>query len=58
MTQTKKSRWLRNVCTPAQFALYRAMSEIEALGPDATLTEAVNKLHESLTLLYKFADTK
>ena len=58
MAQTKKSRWLRNLCIPAHFALYRAMSEIEALGTDPKLIEAVEKLHESSDLLYKYADTK
>lgn len=58
MAQTKKSRWLSNRCIPAHFALYRAMSEIETLGTDPQLIEAVEKLHESSALLYKYANTK
>ena len=47
-----------DLCRPAELAIYKAMGEIEELGADVKLTEAIIKLNEALTLVADFIDEK
>lgn len=44
--------------TPAELAIRKAMDEVEDIGADTKLTNAVIKLNEVLTLVADFIDDK
>ena len=43
-------------CTPAELAIYKAMEEVEKIGADVRLTDAINKLNEARNLVADFVD--
>ena len=43
-------------CTPAELAIYKAMEEVEEIGADVRLTDAINKLNEARNLVADFVD--
>ena len=43
-------------CTPAELAIYKAMEEVEKIGADVRLTDAITKLNEALNLVADFVD--
>ena len=43
-------------CTPAELAIYKAMEEVEKIGADVKLTDAITKLNEALNLVADFVD--
>lgn len=47
--------WLN---TPAELAIREAMEEVEKVGTDVKLTDAITKLNEALNLVADFVDSK
>jgi hypothetical protein len=47
-----------DLCEPAELAIYNAMQEVEKLGADVKLTEAIVKLQEAKELVADFIDKK
>jgi SHS2 domain-containing protein len=45
-----------DLMTPAELAIYNAMLEVEKIGADKRLTEAVIKLQDARTLVADFID--
>ena len=45
-------------CTPAELAIYKAMEEVEKVGADVKLTDAIIKLQEAKELVADFVDGK
>lgn len=45
-------------CVPAELAIYTAMEEVEKVGADLKLTDAIVKLNEALNLVADFIDNK
>ena len=45
-------------CTPAELAIYKAMEEVEKVGADVKLTNAIIKLQEAKELVADFVDGK
>ena len=43
-------------CTPAELAIYAAMDEVEKVGSDSRLTDAITKLFEARNLVADFVD--
>ena len=43
-------------CTPAELAIYKAMEEVEKIGADVRLTDAITKLNEARNLVADFVD--
>lgn len=43
-------------CVPAELAIYNAMQEVEKVGADVKLTDAITKLREALNLVADFID--
>lgn len=43
-------------CTPAELAIYKAIEEVEKIGADIKLTDAVIKLNEARNLVADFVD--
>ena len=43
-------------CTLAELAIYKAMEEVEKIGADVRLTDAINKLNEARNLVADFVD--
>lgn len=47
-----------DLCEPAELAIYNAMQEVEKMGADVKLTEAVIKLQEAKELVADYIDKK
>lgn len=45
-------------CTSAELSIYKAMGEVEKLGADIKLTDAIIKLNEALNLVADYIDIK
>ena len=45
-------------CIPAELAIREAMHEVEKVGADVKLTDAIKKLNEALDLVGDFVDGK
>ena len=43
-------------CVPAELAIYNAMQEVEKVGADVKLTDAITKLNEALNFVADFID--
>ena len=43
-------------CSAAELAIYGAMEEVEKIGADIRLTDAINKLNEARNLVADFID--
>lgn len=43
-------------CTPAELAIFNAMSEVEKAGADSNLTAAIIKLQEAKELVSDYVD--
>jgi hypothetical protein len=43
-------------CTPAELAIYAAMEQVEIVGADIKLTNAIIKLQEAKELVSDFVD--
>lgn len=47
-----------DLCEPAELAIYKAMQEVEKMGADVKLTEAIIKLQEAKELVADYIDKK
>jgi hypothetical protein len=47
-----------DLCTPAELAIFKAMEEVEKIGADVKLTDAIIKLQEARNLVADFIDGK
>ena len=47
-----------DLCEPAEKAIYNAMQEVEKMGADVKLTDAIIKLQEAKELVADFIDKK
>lgn len=45
-------------CTPCELAIYKAVEEVEKIGADVRLTDAITKLNEALNLVADFVESK
>lgn len=45
-------------CTPAELSIYKAMEEVEKIGADVKLTNAIIKLDEARNLVADFVDSE
>ena len=51
--ERRSKLWLN---TPAELAIYNAINEVEKIGADVRLTDAVMKLQEAKELVADFVD--
>lgn len=45
-------------CEPAEIAIFKAMEEVEKIGADKNLTDAITKLQEAKELVSDYIDSK
>ena len=47
-----------DLCKPAELAIYNAIQEVEKMGADIKLTDAIVKLQEAKELVADYIDSK